>query len=94
MALDSFSQQLSNKIVYIKSDSIAAIHYINAGRGRTTELAMLARVIRLKEVHLAIKSVAVHIPGEVNITPVPYLDSFSTRVPRQVPPSDLAETSL
>ena len=33
------------------------------------ELADLARSIRLKEVELGIESVAIHIPGVVNITP-------------------------
>ena len=37
--------------------------------GRISELSALAKEIRLKEVKLGVESVAVHIPGELNITP-------------------------
>ena len=69
LALDHFAPLLINKIVYIKSDNMSAIHYINSGRGRFDELSALAHSIRLKEVRLAIESVAVHVPGAVNLTP-------------------------
>ena len=68
-ALDRLSHLLINRIVYIKSDNIAALHYINVGRGRIPELSDLARTIRLKEVQLGIESVAIHIPGVINVTP-------------------------
>ena len=69
LALDLLGHVLINKIVYVKSDNVAALHYINVGRGRIQELADLARSIRMKEVQLGIESVAVHIPGVVNVTP-------------------------
>ena len=69
IALERLPHLLINKILYVKSDNVAALHYINVGRGRITELADLARSIRLKEVELGIESVAIHIPGVVNITP-------------------------
>ena len=69
IALDLLGQQLVHKIIYVKSDNAAALHYINSGRGRIQGLASLAKSIRLKEVKLAIESVAIHIPGKFNITP-------------------------
>ena len=61
MALDVLPSALANKIVYVKSDNVAALHYINAGRGRIPELADLARSIRSKEIHLGLESVGIHI---------------------------------
>ena len=69
IALDRLGPKLSEKIIYVKSDNAAALHYINSGRGRVKELSVLARAIRLKEVALSIESVAVHIPGKLNVTP-------------------------
>ena len=69
IALDALGRQLSEKILYVKSDNAAALHYINSGRGRIDGLSSLAKSIRLKEVALAIESVAVHIPGKLNVTP-------------------------
>ena len=69
IALNKLSHLLINRIVYVKSDNAAALHYINSGRGRIAELALIARSIRLKEAQLAIESVAIHIPGKINITP-------------------------
>ena len=63
MALDVFGPLLANRIVYIKSANVAAIHCINVGRGRIDDLADLARAIRIKELRLGVESVAVHIPG-------------------------------
>ena len=60
---------MSKKFVYVKSDNVAAIHYINVGRGRVSELADLAKSIRVKEISLQIESVAVHLPGVFNVTP-------------------------
>ena len=70
------------KNVHIKSDNAAAIHYINSGRGRIEELADLAKSIR----ELSIESVAVHLPGKLNITPDAlsrfFIDtSFRDRIP-------------
>ncbi len=69
IALEKLGHLLDRKIVYVKSDNAAALHYINSGRGRIDELARLARAIRIKEVELAIESVAIHIPGKLNVTP-------------------------
>ena len=69
IALDTLGQQLANKIIYVKSDNAAALHYFNSGRGRIEELSTLAKSIRLKEVKLSIESVAIHIPGKLNVTP-------------------------
>ena len=44
------------------------INYINAGSGRTPALADLAKTIRLAEARLGIESIAVHLPGELNVT--------------------------
>ena len=69
IALDTLGKKLFEKIVYVKSHNAAALHCINSGRGRIEDLATLAKSIRLKEVRLSIESVAVHIPGKLNITP-------------------------
>jgi hypothetical protein len=68
-ALLQLGKELAQKIVYVKSDNSAAIHYINSGRGRMSNLSALAKQIRLLEVELSIESVAVHIPGKLNVTP-------------------------
>ena len=60
---------MANKIIYVKSDNVAALHYIDVGRGRMSELSDVARTIRMKEVKLGIESVAVPIPGEINVAP-------------------------
>ena len=69
IALLQLRDKLSHRIVYVKSDNTAAIHYINSGRGRMPVLSALAKEIRLLEVELSIESVAIHLPGKVNITP-------------------------
>ena len=69
LALDVFPHLLANKIVFVKTDNIVALHYINNGSGRMDDFADLARSIRLKEVKLGIESVAIHLPGHLNITP-------------------------
>ena len=43
LALESLGVYLRNKLVYVKCDNIAAVHYINYGRGRISELCALAR---------------------------------------------------
>ncbi len=88
LTLDMFPHLLVNRIVYVKSDNIAAIHYINCGRGRIDELSHLARTIRLKEVRLGIESVAVHLPGVLNVTPdalsrFVFDNSFRDKVPNR-----------
>ena len=69
IALDLLGHLLVQKIVYVKSDNAAALHYINSGSGRIEELSHLAKSIRIKEVKCAIESVAIHIPGKLNVTP-------------------------
>ena len=68
-ALDTFPLLLANKILYVKADNTAALHYINVGRGRIQELSDMAKAIRLKEVNLGIEAVAIHLPGILNVTP-------------------------
>ena len=54
-------------------DNTCAVHYINAGTGRIADLRALAKSIRLDEIKMGIESVAVHIPGVLNVT----ADQFS-----------------
>ena len=73
-----------------KSDNSAALRNINSGWGRVAELAVLAKSIRLKEIHLAIESAAVHIPGQINITPRRVVQVFlQHRLCREVPDKTL-----
>ena len=67
-ALTELSQLLANKLVLLKSDNTCAAHYVNAGTGPIGELADLAKSIRLQEVTIGAETVAIHIPGEVNVT--------------------------
>ena len=68
MALEQLSDVLRHKLVFLKMDNTCAIHYVNAGMGRIEDLNDLARSIRLAEGRLGVESVAVHIPGERNVT--------------------------
>jgi hypothetical protein len=69
LALEQWGQLSAHKIIFVKSDNAAAIHYINSGRGRMAPLSTLAKQIRLLEVQLSIESVAIHVPGKLNVTP-------------------------
>ena len=68
-ALQLIPELLNGKLIYAKMDNSCAVHYVNVGAGRIPELAALAKDIRLEETRLGIESVAVHIPGEQNVTP-------------------------
>ena len=68
LALERLHDVLKNKLVFLKMDNTCAIHYVNAGTGRIADLNDLARSIRLAEGRLGVESVAVHIPGERNVT--------------------------
>ena len=50
IALDKLGHSLAEKVIYVKSDNAAALHYINAGRGRIADLSDVAKNIRYKEV--------------------------------------------
>ena len=67
-ALLKLAKLLAGKLLYVKMDNTAAVHYVNAGSGRIPALCDLARTIRLAEVSLGVESVAVHLPGELNVT--------------------------
>ena len=67
-ALDRLSDVLANKLIIVKMDNTCAVHYVNSGQGRIQDLSDLARSVRLKEIQLGCESVAVHLPGEANIT--------------------------
>ena len=68
-ALQLIPELLNGKLIYAKIDNSCAVHYVNVGAGRIPELAALAKDIRLEETRLGIERVAVHIPGEQNVTP-------------------------
>ena len=68
IALERLPHLLRNRLVYIKLGNSCAVRYINAGSGRIPVLADLARSIRLVEGQLGVESVAVHLPGEKNVT--------------------------
>ena len=98
IALDRLSDRFVNRIIYIKSDNVAALHYINCGRGRIDALSALAKDIRLKEVKLGVESVAAHIPGNLNITPDAlsrffFNNSFRDSSNTNWPPQDPVESS-
>jgi hypothetical protein len=68
LALLHFKDIVQHKLVLIKSDNTSTVHYINSGTGRNSDLAALAKSIRLVEMEWDCESVAVHIPGEQNVT--------------------------
>jgi hypothetical protein len=68
IALERISDLLRGKLIFLKMDNLCAVHYVNAGAGRIPALADLARSIRLLEASLCVETVAVHLPGELNVT--------------------------
>ena len=62
------SDIVRGKLILVRVDNACALHYINHGTGRITELSDLAKSIRLLEVQQGIESVAVRVPGESNVT--------------------------
>ena len=67
-ALLHFQDMVREKLVLVKTDNTATVHYINCGTGRNKVLADLARAIRSQEVSLSCESVAIHLPGVKNVT--------------------------
>ena len=67
-ALEAFANQLRGKLVLLKCDNTSTVHYVNHGTGRIAVLANLARAIRLQEIALSCESVAIHLPGSLNVT--------------------------
>ena len=67
-ALICLEEVLRDKLIFVKLDNSCAVHYINAGSGRIQLLADLAKCIRMRETRLGVESVAVHLPGEKNVT--------------------------
>ena len=56
------------KLVLVNTDNTSTVHYINCGTGHSKALAALAKAIRHLEVKLGAESVAIHLPGEKNVT--------------------------
>ena len=68
LALSTLREEIVNKLVVVRMDNACAVHYVNCGTGRIDELSQLGREIKLQEVRLGVESVAVHVPGKLNIT--------------------------
>ena len=68
LALTHLSETLLGKLILVKMDNTCAVHYVNYGHGRIKELADLAKTIRILELQMGCESVALHLPGERNVT--------------------------
>ena len=68
LALSTLRDELANKLAVVRMDNACAVHYVNCGTGRVEDLSQLGREIKLLEVRLGIESVAIHLPGKLNIT--------------------------
>ena len=65
-ALETWCQQVAQKLVLVRMDNAAAASYANYGAGRVSTLTELARRIKDREVVLGRTVVALHIAGSDN----------------------------
>ena len=52
----------------IRTDNTSTVHYVNCGSGRVGSLSEVAKAIRLWEVEHSVEALAIHLPGEKNLT--------------------------
>ena len=65
-SLETWRQQVAQKLVLVRMDNTAAVSYANYGAGRVSTLTQLARRIKDREVILGCTVVALHIAGSDN----------------------------